>query len=112
MRTVMRNFLGCRRERTTDRRTDSHSRSATLTNRLEAALLDFQRTLTLANRYRGERRLRGLGHADGLLDDTRFMVRFATDLGYLSARPYEFANKQLAELGRLLGGWRNVTKKR
>lgn len=68
--------------------------------------------VALANRYRGDRRLRALDHADGLLDDTRFLVRFATDLGYLSARQYEFASKQLAELGRLLGGWRKVTKKR
>jgi len=36
-------------------------------------------------------------------------VRFATDLGYLSGRRYEFASKQLAELGRLLGGWRKAT---
>ena len=88
------------------------ARRHTLTNRVEAALLDFQRALTLANRSRGERRLRALDEADGLLDNSRFLVRFATDLGYLSGRQYEFASKQLAELGRLLGGWRKATEKR
>ena len=56
--------------------------------------------------------LRALDHADGLLDNTRFPVWFATDLGYRSGRQYEFASKQLAELGRLLGGLRKVTENR
>ncbi|MCZ6572102.1 MAG: four helix bundle protein [Planctomycetota bacterium] len=85
------------------------SRRHTLTNRLESALLDFQRAIALANRRRGPARVRSLDEADGLLDGSRFLVRFATDLGYLSGRQYEFAAEKLAEIGRLLGAWRKVT---
>jgi hypothetical protein len=85
------------------------SRRHTLTNRLEQALLDFQRTLAIANRMRGATRIRALDEADGLLDATRFLVRFAMDLNYLSGRQYEFASGKLAEIGRLLGAWRKAT---
>jgi len=85
------------------------ARRHSLTNRLESTLLDFQRTLAIANRHRAGSRLRALNHADGLLDTIRFLVRFATDLGCLSGRQYAFAAGQLAEIGRLLGAWRKVT---
>jgi len=84
------------------------ARRHTLTNRIEQALLDFQGAIALANRLRGPARMRRLDEADGLLDGTRFLVRFATDLGYLSARQYEFAAGKLAEIGRLLGAWRKT----
>ena len=86
------------------------ARRHTLTNRLEGTLLDFQRTLALANRSRGGGRLRALHEADGLLDTIRFLMRFATDLGHLSWRQYEFACGKLAEIGRLLGAWQKVTR--
>lgn len=86
------------------------TRRHSVTNRLEAALLDFQRTLALANRRRGNGRLSALEEADGLLDTVRFLVRFVTDLGYLSGRQYEFASGKLAEIGRLLGAWQKVTR--
>ena len=38
------------------------------------------------------------------------LVRFVTDLGYLSGRQYEFASGKLAEIGRLLGAWHKVTR--
>lgn len=85
------------------------TRRHTLTNRLEQALLDFQRALAIANRMRGAARIRELDEADGLLDAARFLVRFAMDLNYLSARQYEFAAEKLAEIGRLLGAWRKAT---
>ncbi len=60
----------------------------------------------MANRRRGERRRFTLQDADGHLDALRFLVRLATDFGYLSARQHTFAAERLAEIGRLIGGWR------
>ena len=81
----------------------------TVTNRLEGAALDFQGALTVANRRRGDDRLRSLDLADAHLDRVRYLVRLATDLGWLSGRQYAFAAEKLAEIGRLVGGWRKAT---
>jgi len=75
-------------------------------------VLDLQTSLVLANRRRGERRGRALGDADAHLDTTRFLVRLATDFGYLSKRQYAFASDRLAEIGRLVGGWRRSEERR
>jgi hypothetical protein len=85
------------------------ARRHTLTNRLEGALLDFQGTAIRANRQRGPARLAALQEAQAHLDQTRFLVRLATDLGHLSTRQYAFLAERLAEIGRLLGGWQRVT---
>jgi hypothetical protein len=81
----------------------------TLTNRLECAAIDFQGALALANRRRGAERLHALDGADALLDQVRFLTRLCTDLGWFSGRQYEFAAGKLAEIGRLVGGWRKAT---
>jgi len=52
---------------------------------------------------------RALDLADAHLDQVRFLVRLVTDLGWLSERQYAFAAEKLAELGRLVGGWRKAT---
>ena len=85
------------------------ARRHTLTNRLECALLDFQGAAIRANRLRDAARLTALGEAQAHLDQTRFLVRLATDLGHLSGRQYAFASERLAEIGRLLGGWQKAT---
>ena len=81
----------------------------TVTNRLEVAALDFQGALTQANRTRDDRRFSFIEEADGHLDQLRFLVRLVTDLGWLSGRQYAFAAEKLAEIGRLVGGWRRAT---
>jgi len=81
----------------------------TLTNRLEAALLDFQGTILRANRLRGGARLEMLDGADGLLDSVRMLVRLSASFGHLSQGQYEHAAERLTEIGRLLGGWRKAT---
>ncbi len=75
-------------------------------------MLELQTALTLANRRRGARRLEALDDADGNLDATRFMLRLATDLGYLSNRQHAFACERVAEIGRLIGGWRRSEERR
>lgn len=85
------------------------ARRHTLTNRLETALLDFQGAAIRANRLRGPARLAALDVAQAHLDQTRFLVRLATDLNHLSKRQYAFAAERLAEIGRLLGGWQKAT---
>jgi len=82
----------------------------TLTNRLESAALDFHGALSRANRHRDDERLRDLDDADALLDQVRFLVRLVSDLGWISGRQFEFAAEKLAEIGRLVGGWRKVTE--
>lgn len=87
-------------------------RRHTLTNRLELSVLDLQGALVAANRRRGERRGRALEDADGHLDAVRFLVRLAADFGYLSGRQQAFAAERLAEIGRLIGGWRRSEERR
>jgi hypothetical protein len=66
----------------------------------------------MANRRRGERRGCALDDADAHLDTTRFLLRLATDFGYLSGRQQAFASERLAEIGRLVGGWRRSEERR
>ncbi len=88
------------------------SQRHTLTNRLETAALDLQSALTMANRRRGARRLDALEDADGHLDTARFLLRLATDFAYLSKRQHLFASGRVAEIGRLIGGWRRAEQRR
>jgi hypothetical protein len=81
----------------------------TVTNRLECAALDLQGALALANRRREAERLQALDEADAHLDRVRFLTRLVTELGWFSGRQYEFAAGKLAEIGRLVGGWRKAT---
>ena len=78
------------------------------TNRLEGAALDFQGAIARASRARGERRLAALDDADGILDSLRFLVRMSHGFGWLTTRQYEHAAIRMAEIGRLLGGWRRA----
>ncbi len=52
-----------------------------------------------------------LMRADTHLTALRTYVRLAKDLELLSFRQYEYVAKRLAEVGRLLGGWRKQVKK-
>ena len=81
----------------------------TLTHRLEADTLEFERVLVRANRRRDGDRARLLDEADALLDALRLNVRRCYDLRCLAANAYEFAAKALNEIGRLLGAWQQAT---
>jgi len=46
-----------------------------------------------------------LYQASAELDILRALVRITVDLKYLSIKQYEFASKNIAEIGRMIGGW-------
>jgi hypothetical protein len=75
----------------------------TLTERLEDSALSFQRWLGRCSVLRDGR---ALAEADFELWQMRQLLRIAHELNVLPARLLEYAFNALAELGRLLGGWR------
>lgn len=44
------------------------------------------------------------------LDTLRVLIRLAHDLKFLNTSRYEHANRHLAEIGKLLGGWMRANK--
>jgi len=53
-----------------------------------------------------------LAHADIELDKTRHYLRLSRDLDLITFGQYEHAATLLAEIGRLLGGWRKSAGRR
>ena len=85
-------------------RTYRHS----FTQRLLDAAFDLSEALQEANlRYGPERRER-LDHADEALDKLRHYLRLAARLGWLKPEQYQHVAAMVAEIGRLLGGWRKA----
>jgi hypothetical protein len=81
----------------------------TFTRRLLDAAFDLREHLESANHYRGPQRLDYLSLADVDLDKIRVYVRLATRWKWLSAGQYQHVAAMVAEIGRLLGGWKRVT---
>jgi len=77
-----------------------------VTRRLLDAALDFQELLVDANARRGRARLRVLDLADAELDKVRLYLRLAFRWQWLSQGQYRHAARYVAEIGRLLGGWK------
>jgi len=80
-----------------------------VTRRLIDAALDFQEQLVEANSVRGNERIQHLNQADASLDKVRFYLRLAHHWQWLNPGQYEHVSEQVAEIGRLLGGWQRVT---
>jgi cytosine/adenosine deaminase-related metal-dependent hydrolase len=80
----------------------------TLAERVQQHALDFQETLIRAGLRKGESRRTHLEQADEQLAQLRHIVRLCKDLNFFTLKQYEYAAGQLAELGRLLGGWKKV----
>lgn len=78
----------------------------TVTQRLLAAALDFQERILEANELRGERRRERLDAADAALSRVRVYLRLSHSWKWLNDGQYEHAGRMVAELGRLLGGWK------
>lgn len=78
---------------------------STVTQRLLAAVLDFQEALLLAQAYQDKIRLRHLRAADAHLSKVRLYLRLVHEWGWLSGGQYEHVSRMVAEIGRLLGGW-------
>ena len=81
-----------------------------VTKRLLDATLDFQELLVEANACRGQARLRKLDLADAELDKVRLYLRLAAGWNWLSGGQYSHAARLVAELGKLLGGWKGITR--
>lgn len=80
----------------------------TLTKRLLDAALDLRELLEEANLSR-EGRLACLARADAALAKLRIYLRLVARFGWLNPGQYEHAALIVAEIGRLLGGWRRAT---
>ena len=74
-----------------------------LGEKLERTLYDLLETLIQAKYTRDRKSV--LDDANLNLEILRFQVRLAKDLQCLRANSYEFASKQINEIGNLVGGW-------
>jgi hypothetical protein len=81
-----------------------------VTQRLQAAILDFQEALFEANARSGGRRLESLEAADAHLNKLRLYLRLVRQWNWLSSGQYEHVSGMVAEVGKLLGGWIRQTK--
>jgi 23S rRNA-intervening sequence protein len=81
----------------------------TLTARLLDAAFDLRERLEEANVRKGTARLESLSKADEALAKTRVYVRLAAKWHWLTDGQYKHVAGMLAEVGRLLGGWKKVT---
>ncbi|MBL8528805.1 MAG: diversity-generating retroelement protein Avd [Burkholderiales bacterium] len=77
----------------------------TVTQRMMDAALDCQEAVFAAQSHRGETRKVNLRNADEALNRLRLYLRLAHRWQWLSDGQYEHAAEQVAEIGKLLGGW-------
>lgn len=77
----------------------------TVTQRLMGAALDFQEALFDAQGQGGTTRRKHLRQADAALNKLRLYLRLAHQWRWFSVGQYRHVSMQVAELGRLLGGW-------
>ncbi len=77
----------------------------TVVQRLVDSALDFQELLFRARKATASTRRQRLQEADGKLDQLRLYLRLAHHWQWLTDGQYEHVSRQVAELGRLLGGW-------
>lgn len=82
----------------------------TLSQRLLDAAFDLRERLEEANLRQGAERLDRLGRADEALARVRLYVRLCFRWGWLTAGQYEHVAGLTTEVGKLLGGWRKVTR--
>jgi len=78
----------------------------TVTDRLLGAALDLGEQLLEAQAHRGTVRRERLAEADATLHKLRFYLRLAHRWRWLSDGQYEHVSRMVAEIGRLLGGWK------
>ena len=71
--------------------------------RLENGMLEFLRLVTIANHRR--QKLPLLREADEELLMIRIYIRLSHDLKFITTSSYEYAIRQLEEIGKMLGGW-------
>lgn len=81
----------------------------TFTKRLLDASFDLREQLEAANHRMGKERLAYIKLADESLDKVRTYLRLAAKWDWLSQGQYQHVSTMVAEIGRLLGGWKKVT---
>ena len=81
----------------------------TFTQRLLDAAFDLRERLEEANYRQGKERMERLARADEALDKVRMYLRLAVRWEWLTGGQYQHVAEMVAEIGRLLGGWRKVT---
>ncbi|MCK6539120.1 MAG: diversity-generating retroelement protein Avd [Anaerolineales bacterium] len=82
----------------------------TFTKRLLDAAFDLREQLEAANHRMGKERLVYLKAADESLDKVRTYLRLAAKWEWLTQGQYFHVSNMVAEIGKLLGGWRKVTQ--
>lgn len=80
----------------------------TFTQRLLNAAFDLREHLEAANAVTGSSRRALLDQADLDLNRVRTYLRLAARWEWISAGQYQHAAELVAEIGRLLGGWKKV----
>jgi four helix bundle protein len=80
-----------------------------VTKRMLDAALNFQERIVEANSTRGRARIERLRLADAELDKVRLYIRMAFRWRWFSEGQYRHAAALVAEMGKLLGGWRKKT---
>lgn len=81
----------------------------TVTERLLDAAFSLRERLDEAQYRSGKERLERLARADEQLNRVRLYLRLAAQWDWLTAGQYQHAAQMVAEIGRLLGGWKKVT---
>lgn len=79
-----------------------------LTQRLNDALLNFQELIIEANALRNQQRLAKIKLADTELRKLRLYLRLSQRWGWLSDGQYHHVSAMVAEIGKLLGGWKKT----
>jgi cytosine/adenosine deaminase-related metal-dependent hydrolase len=77
-----------------------------LTKAVQETALRFQERLIEASVGRGRTTNRALAQADVELTKLRFYLRLSIDLQLFRENQYRHVSLMVAEIGRLLGGWR------
>jgi len=79
------------------------------TQRLLDAAFDLREYLEQANYRQGKARLERLDRADEALNRVRTYLRLAVRWEWLTSGQYQHVAAMVTEIGKLLGGWRQVT---
>jgi len=81
----------------------------TVTSRLLNAAFEMREQFEAAQHRRGTQRQQALDLADESLSKVRMYLRLSHHWTWLSPGQYQHAAGMIAEIGRLLGGWKKQT---
>lgn len=81
-----------------------------ITQRLQGAALNFQESIIEANSLRGMSRAEKLLEADAELRKVRLYLRLCEKWKWVNPGQYRHVSGMVSEIGKLLGGWRKVSR--